>query len=103
MTPMKIILPILLLFVVLAVLCAHVNLPGTDEAWFASPALNLITQGHFGTSVLDPTAAPHPGPRGALGPPAPPPPRRLPQEHPDRHRPTHLLDCALVSPGAGGM
>src|ERR1017187_9413181 len=57
MTPMKIILPILLLFVVLAVLCAHVNLPGTDEAWFASPALNLITQGHFGTSVLDPTAA----------------------------------------------
>ena len=54
---MKMILPILMLFVVLAVLCAHVNLPGTDEAWFASPALNLITQGHFGTSVLDPTAA----------------------------------------------
>jgi hypothetical protein len=54
---MKIILPILLLFAALAVLCAHVNLPGTDEAWFASPALNLITQGHFGTSVLDPTAA----------------------------------------------
>jgi len=54
---MKIILPILLLFVVLAVLSAHVNLPGTDEAWFASPALNLITKGYFGTSVLDPTAA----------------------------------------------
>ena len=54
---MRIILPILLVFVALAVLCAHVNLPGTDEAWFASPALNLITQGHFGTSVLDPTAA----------------------------------------------
>jgi hypothetical protein len=28
----KIILPILLLFIVLAVLSAHVNLPGTDEA-----------------------------------------------------------------------
>ena len=54
---MKIILPILLLFIVLAVLSAHVNLPGTDEAWFASPALNLITKGYFGTSVLDPTAA----------------------------------------------
>jgi Dolichyl-phosphate-mannose-protein mannosyltransferase len=54
---MKIILPILLLFIVLAVLSAHVNLPGTDEAWFASPALNLITKGNFGTSVLDPTAA----------------------------------------------
>jgi len=54
---MKIILPILLLFIVLAVLSAHVNLPGTDEAWFASPALNLITNGNFGTSVLDPTAA----------------------------------------------
>ena len=54
---MKIILPILLLFILLAVLSAHVNLPGTDEAWFASPALNLITNGNFGTSVLDPTAA----------------------------------------------
>ena len=54
---MKIIIPIFLLFAALAVLCAHVNLPGTDEAWFASPALNLIAHGHFGTSVLDPTAA----------------------------------------------
>jgi hypothetical protein len=54
---MKILLPILLLFIVLAVMSAHVNLPGTDEAWFASPALNLITHGTFGTSVLDPTAA----------------------------------------------
>src|ERR1017187_3782950 len=54
---MKIILPTLLLFIVLAVLSAHVNLPGTDEAWFASPALNLVTSGNFGTSVLDPTAA----------------------------------------------
>ncbi|MEO8367768.1 MAG: glycosyltransferase family 39 protein [Candidatus Solibacter sp.] len=54
---MKTILPIVLLFIVLAVVSAHVNLPGTDEAWFASPAVNLITKGHYGTSVLDPTAA----------------------------------------------
>ena len=54
---MKIIIPILLLFILLAVLCAHANLPGTDEAWFASPAWNLIAHGSFHTSVLDPTAA----------------------------------------------
>jgi hypothetical protein len=54
---MKVILPILLVFIVLAILSAHVNLPGTDEAWFGSPALNLIAHGYFGTSVLDPTAA----------------------------------------------
>ena len=30
-TPMKIILPIVLLFIVLVVLSAHVNLPGTDK------------------------------------------------------------------------
>ena len=54
---MKVILPILLVFVAIAVLCAHTNLPWSDEAWFASPALNLITRGNFGTSVLDPTAS----------------------------------------------
>jgi hypothetical protein len=74
---MKIILPILLLFIVLAVLSAHVNLPGTDEAWFASPALNLITS----------RALPHLG----AG-----PHRRFSEEQPDRHRPPHLLDCAVV-------
>ncbi len=54
---MKVVLPILLVFIALAVLCAHTNLPWSDEAWFASPALNLITKGNFGTSVLDPTAS----------------------------------------------
>jgi hypothetical protein len=54
---MKVILPILLVFVAIAVLCAHTNLPWSDEAWFASPALSLITKGNFGTSVLDPTAS----------------------------------------------
>jgi len=54
---MKVIVPILLAFVAIAVMCAHTNLPWSDEAWFASPALNLITNGSFGTSVLDPTAS----------------------------------------------
>ena len=54
---MRVIVPILLAFVAIAVLCAHTNLPWSDEAWFASPALNLITNGSFGTSVLDPTAS----------------------------------------------
>jgi 4-amino-4-deoxy-L-arabinose transferase-like glycosyltransferase len=31
--------------------------PWCDEAWFSSPALNLISKGHMGTSVLDPTAS----------------------------------------------
>src|SRR3954454_505992 len=53
----RVIVPILLAFVAIAVLCAHTNLPWSDEAWFASPALNLITNGSFGTSVLDPTAS----------------------------------------------
>jgi Dolichyl-phosphate-mannose-protein mannosyltransferase len=55
--PMRVIVPLLLVFVTIAVLCAHTNLPWSDEAWFASPALNLITNGNFGTSVLDPTAS----------------------------------------------
>ena len=54
---MKVIVPILLVFLAAAVLCAHTNLPWSDEAWFASPALNLIAKGSFGTSVLDPTAS----------------------------------------------
>jgi 4-amino-4-deoxy-L-arabinose transferase-like glycosyltransferase len=32
------------------------NIPWCDEAWFASPAMNLATEGYMGTSVLDPTA-----------------------------------------------
>jgi Dolichyl-phosphate-mannose-protein mannosyltransferase len=54
---MKVIVPVVLVFVAIAVLCAHTNLPWSDEAWFASPAYNLITKGNFGTSVLDPTAS----------------------------------------------
>src|SRR3974390_682038 len=54
---MKLIVPILLVFAAIAVVCAHTNLPWSDEAWFASPAINLIAHGNFATSVLDPTAA----------------------------------------------
>src|SRR6266550_3092704 len=44
------------LYVVLAVSSAWTVLPWSDEAWFSSPALNLLTKGYMGTSVLDPTA-----------------------------------------------
>ena len=54
---MKLIVAILVIFVAIAAACAQTNLPWSDEAWFASPALNLMTKGTFGTSVLDPTAA----------------------------------------------
>ncbi len=54
---MKVIVPIVLVFVAVAVLCAHTNLPWSDEGWFANPAFNLITKGNFGTTVLDPTAS----------------------------------------------
>ncbi len=43
-------------YLLLAVGGARTVLPWCDEAWFSSPALNLITTGHMGTSVLDPTA-----------------------------------------------
>ena len=54
---MKVIVPIVLVFVAIAVLCAHTNLPWADEGWFANPAFNLIAKGNFGTTVLDPTAS----------------------------------------------
>jgi hypothetical protein len=57
MLPMKVTVPLLSLFVILAVLSARTNLPWSDEAWFASPALQLITNGSFGTPVLDETAS----------------------------------------------
>src|SRR6185369_9070971 len=47
---------IVLGYLLLAVGSARTLLPWCDEAWFASPALNLINSGYMGTSVLDPTA-----------------------------------------------
>ncbi|HEY0546542.1 MAG TPA: glycosyltransferase family 39 protein [Pyrinomonadaceae bacterium] len=43
------------LFLVLATGAALTKAPEADEGWFASPALNLITRGFMGTSVLEPS------------------------------------------------
>jgi len=50
---------LLLLYLALAVGGVVTILPWSDEAWFASPAMNLAAKGYMGTSVLDPTAAWH--------------------------------------------
>jgi len=42
------------LYVVLSVADARATRPIPDEAWFASPAVNLVKHGHMGTSVIDP-------------------------------------------------
>jgi hypothetical protein len=44
-------------YLVLAVSLNHTFMPWCDEAWFASPGLNLVSTGSFGTPVLDETAA----------------------------------------------
>lgn len=43
-----------LLFAGLCTWIARNAAPGTDEGWFASPAYNLLNEGHIGTTVLDP-------------------------------------------------
>jgi 4-amino-4-deoxy-L-arabinose transferase-like glycosyltransferase len=48
---------ILLVYLVFAVSLDRTYLPWCDEAWFASPGLNLAEHGNFGTSVLDETAS----------------------------------------------
>src|SRR5580692_6176045 len=48
---------ILLVYFGLALANARSLLPWCDEAWFAGPAVNLVTRGYMGTPVLDPTAA----------------------------------------------
>jgi len=47
---------IIAVYLLLAIGGVRTILPWCDEAWFSSPALNLITKGSFGTSVLDPTS-----------------------------------------------
>ena len=42
------------LYLVLATGTALSKRPWSDEGWFISPALNLITRGYMGTSVLEP-------------------------------------------------
>jgi 4-amino-4-deoxy-L-arabinose transferase-like glycosyltransferase len=41
-------------YVALAAGLAVTKRPWCDEAWYASPGVNLATRGHMGTSVLDP-------------------------------------------------
>ncbi len=48
---------IVLVYFGLALANARTLMPWCDEAWFAGPAVNLITRGYMGTPVLDPTAA----------------------------------------------
>jgi 4-amino-4-deoxy-L-arabinose transferase-like glycosyltransferase len=50
-------LAVLLLFVILAGSRIITKRPWVDEAWFTSPALDLVTHGRFGTHVLDPTGS----------------------------------------------
>ena len=44
---------IVCLFLVLAIGSSLTNRPQVDEGMFASPAYNLATRGHFGTTVLE--------------------------------------------------
>jgi hypothetical protein len=46
-----------LVFLSLAVASTLTKRPWVDEAWFASPALNLALNGHMGTYVLEPTGS----------------------------------------------
>ena len=48
---------ILAVYFGLALANARTLMPWCDEAWFAGPAVNLVTRGYMGTPVLDPTAA----------------------------------------------
>jgi hypothetical protein len=52
-------LPLLIaaLYTGLALLSALTQRPVCDEGWFSNPAVNLITNGSMGTTVLDPSAA----------------------------------------------
>ena len=46
-------LSVLVLYLALAMGTALSKRPWSDEGWFASPALNLITKGYMGTSILE--------------------------------------------------
>src|SRR5438552_11774787 len=47
---------IVALYLVLAIAADRTYMPWCDEAWFATPGINLATNGTFGTPVLDETA-----------------------------------------------
>jgi len=52
---------ILAIFLVLAVATALTERPGTDEAYFANPAFNLLTRGRMTTTVLETYGTPFKG------------------------------------------
>src|SRR5229473_1475492 len=47
---------IVALYLGLAIAADRTYMPWCDEAWFATPGINLATNGTFGTPVLDETA-----------------------------------------------
>ena len=47
---------IVAVYLVLAIAADHTYMPWCDEAWFATPGINLAANGSFGTPVLDETA-----------------------------------------------
>jgi hypothetical protein len=46
-------LTVVVIYLALAVGRAATDSPGCDEGWFASPAHNLVTKGHMGTTVIE--------------------------------------------------
>jgi hypothetical protein len=46
---------VIVFYMALAIGRALTDSPGCDEGWFASPALNLVTKGHMGTTVIEET------------------------------------------------
>lgn len=57
----SILLGLLALFPLLGLAFARVMYPIDDEAFFASPAFNLITKGFFGTTVIESAGSPYKG------------------------------------------
>lgn len=55
--PSWVALPIGVVFAVFALTLVFTKGPWVDEAWFTSPALDLVTRGTFGTMLLDPAGS----------------------------------------------
>jgi hypothetical protein len=49
--------PIAVVFAAFALTLLFTKRPWVDEAWFTSPALDLVTRGRFGTLLLDPAGS----------------------------------------------
>ncbi len=51
--PTAIFILVLILYGLLASWRAHTGHPWDNEAWFANPAVNLLTKGFMGTTILE--------------------------------------------------